>query len=111
MACIFLLVGFLLRRSGWPSALRREQRRRLQALRWGLPAAAELTGVERHFLPSLEAGRVVQLDYAFSVHGQRVHGSMPSSHLSDLQRLPGEPVWVVYLAESPDISALWPPEP
>ncbi|MCP3140100.1 hypothetical protein [Pyxidicoccus xibeiensis] len=111
MAAIFLFVGFLFRRSGWPAALRREQRRRLQALRWGLPAAGELTGVERHFLPSLEAGRVARLDYVFTVHGQRVHGSMPSPHLSDLQRRPGAPVWVVYLAEAPDISALWPPEP
>jgi hypothetical protein len=110
MTAIFLGVGFMLRRSGWPGALRREQKRRLQALRWGLPAPAELTRVERHAVPSLEAGRVVQLDYAFTVHGQPVHGSVPSSHLADAQRRPGERVWAVYLAEDPRVSALWPPQ-
>ncbi|WP_223757945.1 hypothetical protein [Myxococcus sp. RHSTA-1-4] len=110
MTAIFLGVGFLLRRSGWPGALRREQRRRLRALRWGLPAPAELTRVERHVIPSLEAGRVVQLDYAFTVHGQPFLGSIPSPHLADAQRRPGERVWAVYLAEDPRISALWPPE-
>jgi hypothetical protein len=109
MTGIFLLVGVLLRRSGWPGALRREQRRRLQALRWGLSAPAELTHVERHTLPGLQAGRVAQLDYVFLVHGQPVPGSVPSSCLADARRLPGEPVWAVYLADSPDVSALWPP--
>ncbi|WP_164012509.1 hypothetical protein [Pyxidicoccus trucidator] len=109
MTGIFLLVGVLLRRSGWPGALRREQRRRLQALRWGLPAAAELTRVERHVLPGLEAGRVAQLDYVFLARGQPVHGSTPSPCLADARRSPGEPVWVVYLAEDPAVSALWPP--
>ncbi|WP_240360130.1 hypothetical protein [Pyxidicoccus caerfyrddinensis] len=109
MTGIFLLVGVLLRRAGWPGALRREQRRRLQALRWGLSAPAELTRVERHIVPGLEAGRVAQLDYVFLVHGQPVPGSVPSSRLADSRRLPGEPVWAVYLADSPDVSALWPP--
>lgn len=111
MTAIFLGVGLLLRRSGWPRALRREQRRRLQALRWGLPAPAVLVRVERHFVPTLEAGRVVQLDYAFTVHGQPLQGSMPSPHLADAQRRPGERVWAVYLAEDPHLSALWPPGP
>ncbi len=111
MTGIFLGVGFLLRRAGWPGTLRREQRRRLQALRWGLPAPGELVRVERHGLPSLEAGRVVQLDYTFTVHGQRFHGSVPSPHVADAQRHPGERVWVAYLTEDPRISALWPPEP
>ncbi|MFP2906550.1 hypothetical protein ACLESD_16080 [Pyxidicoccus sp. 3LFB2] len=109
MTGVFLLVGVLLRRSGWPGALRREQRRRLQVLRWGLPAAAVLTRVERHVLPSLEAGRVAQLDYVFLVHGQPVRGSTPSARLADARRSPGEPVWAVYLAEDPALSALWPP--
>lgn len=111
MGAIFLGVGFLLRRSGWPSSLRREQKRRLQALRWGLPARAELTHVERHFVPALEAGRVAQLDYVFTVHGQRIEGSMPSPHAADARRSPGESVWAVYLAEDPRVSALWVPPP
>ncbi|QSQ22044.1 hypothetical protein JY651_44050 [Pyxidicoccus parkwayensis] len=110
MAGIFLVVGVRLRRSGWPSVLRRAQRRRLHVLRWGLGAPAELTQVERHSLPGLEAGRVARLDYVFLVHGQPVPGSVPSSRLADARRPPGEPVWAVYLAESPDVSALWPPE-
>jgi hypothetical protein len=109
MTGIFLLVGLLLRRAGWPGALRREQRRRLKALRWGLPAAAELTHVARHALPGLEAGRLAQLDYVFRVHGQPVSGSVPSPLPADARRRPGEPVWAVYLAEDPSVSALWPP--
>ncbi|WP_246356709.1 hypothetical protein [Pyxidicoccus fallax] len=111
MTAIFLGVGFLLRRSGWPAALRREQKRRLQALRWGLPAPAVLTSVERHAVPSLQAGRVVQLGYVFTVHGETIQGSVPSPHVTDAQRRPGERVWAVYLAEDPSVSALWPPEP
>jgi len=111
MAGIFVLVGVLFRRSGWPGALRREQRRRLKVLRWGLPVAAELTRVERHVLPGMEAGRVAQLDYVFLARGQPVHGSTPSSRLEDARRSPGEPVWAVYLAEDPSLNALWPPEP
>ncbi len=109
MGAIFLGVGWLLRRSGWPASLRREQKRRLQALRWGLPARAELTRVERHFVPALEAGRVAQLDYVFIVHGQRLEGCMPSPHAADARRRPGEAVWAVYLAEDPRVSALWAP--
>ncbi len=109
MTGIFLLVGLLFRRSAWPGALRREQRRRLQALRWGLPVAAELIRVERHGLPALEAGRVAQLDYVFFVHGQPMSGSVPSPLPADARRHPGEPVWAVYLAEDPSLSALWPP--
>lgn len=110
MTGVFLLVGVLLRRFGWPGALRREQRRRLHVLRWGLPAPAELTRVERHHVPRLEAGRVAQLDYVFLARGQPVRGSVPSSRAADARRPPGEPVWAVYLAEDPGISALWPPE-
>ena len=109
MTAIFLGVGVLLRRSGWPGALRREQRRRLHVLRWGLPAPAVLVRVERHGIPTLEAGRVAQLDYAFIVHGQPLQGTLPTPHLADTQRRPGERVWAVYLAEDPGLSALWPP--
>lgn len=111
MAGIFLVVGVLLRAAGWPRALRRAQRRRLQALRWGVAAPAELTRVERHFLPAVEAGRVARLDYVYVVGGLPLPGSVPSSRLADARRAPGEPVWAVYLSVRPDISALWPPEP
>ncbi|GHG78734.1 hypothetical protein [Comamonas sp. JC664] len=111
LSCIFMGMGLLFRRSAWPARARREQKRRLQALIWGLPAAAELTRVERQVVPMLEAGRLVQLDYVFTVHGQRFEGSQPSPHASDLQRHPRERVWAVYVAESPEVSALWPPGP
>ncbi|WP_255207760.1 hypothetical protein [Myxococcus sp. AM009] len=110
-AAIFIGVGLLFRRTSWPVALRREQRRQLKALVWGLPAAAEVTRVERQVAPSLHAGRLVQLDYVFTVHGQRVEGSLPSTHAADLLRRPGERVWAVYVAEDPGASALWPPAP
>ncbi|WP_426755715.1 hypothetical protein [Myxococcus sp. Y35] len=110
-ALIFMGMGLLFRRAGWPVAVRREQKRRLRALIWGLPAAAEITRVERHVVPGLEAGRRVQLDYGFTVHGRRIEGSQPSPHVSDLQRHPGERVWAVYVPEDPDANALWPPGP
>lgn len=108
---IFMGMGVLFRRTSWPVALRRAQRRRLKALVWGLPATAEITRVERQTVPSLHAGTVVRLDYAFTVHGQRIEGSMPSPHAADLLRRPGERVWAVYVAEDPGSSALWPPGP
>ncbi|MCP3170017.1 hypothetical protein [Myxococcus qinghaiensis] len=104
-------LGLLLRRTAWPPALRREQRQRLRALRWGLPAAAELTRVERDFVPGVKAGSVVRLEYVFTVHGELLQGAMPSPHVLDVQRRPGEHIWVVYLAEDPSVSALWPPGP
>ncbi|MFP2959215.1 hypothetical protein ACLEPN_15570 [Myxococcus sp. 1LA] len=108
---IFMGMGVLFRRTSWPVALRREQRRQLQALVWGLPAAAEITRVERETMPSLQAGTVVRLDYVFTVHGQRMEGRMPSPHAADLLRRPGERVWAVYVAEDLGSSALWPPGP
>ncbi|AKQ70530.1 hypothetical protein A176_007442 [Myxococcus hansupus] len=111
LSSIFMGMGLLFRRSAWPAQVRREQKRRLQALVWGLPAAAEITKVERQVVPGLEAGRLVQLDYVFTVHGRRIAGSQPSPHASDLQRHPRERVWAVYVAESPEVSALWPPGP
>ncbi|NTX40935.1 hypothetical protein HUA78_41560 [Myxococcus sp. CA033] len=104
-------LGMVLRRTAWPRALRREQRQRLRALRWGLPAAAELTRVERDFVPSVKAGSVARLAYVFTVHGELLHGDMPSPHALDVQRRPGERIWVVYLPEDPRVSALWPPGP
>ncbi|WAM26153.1 MULTISPECIES: hypothetical protein [Myxococcus] len=108
---IFIGMGLLFRRTSWPVALRREQQRQLKALVWGLPAAAEITRVERQVAPTLHAGRLVQLDYVFTVHGQRVEGGLPSPHALDLLRRPGERVWAVYVAEDPGASALWPPGP
>ncbi|QQR44244.1 hypothetical protein JKA73_35600 [Myxococcus xanthus] len=110
-SAIFIGMGLLFRRTSWPVSLRREQQRQLKAWVWGLPAAAEITRVERQVAPTLHAGRLVQLDYVFTVHGQRVEGSVPSPHASDLLRRPGERVWAVYVAEDPGASALWPPGP
>jgi len=110
-AVLFMGMGALFRRASWPVDVRREQKRRLRALVWGLPAAAEITRVERQVVPTLEGGRRVQLDYAFAVHGQRIEGSLPSPHVLDLQRRPRERVWAVYVPEDPDINALWPPGP
>lgn len=108
-SAIFLVVGFQLRRAGWPPAIRREQRHRLRALEWGVPAEAVITYVGRHVVPSVQAGRVAEVRYAFTVHGETFIGAGPSSQEVDALRPVGQPVWVVYVPENPHLNALWPP--
>jgi len=89
---------------GW-----REAKSELRALVWGDTAKGELLSVQQNTSIQVNGRYPWRIEFSFEVRGEKQVGSVDCWDDSDGLRQPGEPVWVVYDPEKPNLSALWPP--
>lgn len=101
---IFIIVGYFLRKSGIEAG-----NNKLAALERGQAAQGQILGVTQNTSVSINGRHPWRVEYGFVANGVRVPGSVESFDDSARFHQPGEPIWVVYLAEDPSKNSVWPP--
>ena len=92
----------------WIYGHRRAQRE-LRALQHGQVAQGQLTSVTMDHTQSINNRHPWVVAYAFGTPSGPRQGTDQGWDQSNGYRLPGDPVWVVYLDDAADCSAVWPP--
>lgn len=101
---VFPIIGIFL----WKHGKKRAERE-LRALEYGVPVLGQLTGVAQDMSQTINNRHPWIVHYAFMTPRGARQGTDQGWEPSNVFRRPGDPVWVVYLDDDPDCSAIWPP--
>jgi hypothetical protein len=87
----------------------RRARRELRALQEGQVAQGQITGVQVDHSTTINNRHPWVVAYAFATPRGTRQGTDQGFDSANGYRMPGDPVWVVYVDDDPDCSAVWPP--
>jgi hypothetical protein len=92
----------------WIYGHKRAQRE-LRALQFGHVAQGQLTSVHMDYAQSINNRHPWVVAYAFATPQGTRQGTDQGWDASNVHRMSGDPIWVVYLDDDPNCSAVWPP--
>ncbi len=101
---IFLIVGFFLYRAG-----RRQSNRAIRAMRDGRAVKGQLREVYVDETLRVNQRHPYRLVYEFDTGLEKVEGFAQTFDDTAAERLPGQPVWVLYVENEPALNTIWPP--
>lgn len=81
----------------------------LRAFRHGVAERGKVASIGRDFSQSVNGTHPFKLIYHFPVNGHWHEGRLISFDSTLGERRPGQPLWVLYLADQPEVSTLYPP--
>ena len=100
----FMLGGFFMFRHGW-----RDAKAVLQAFKYGQVVEGRVAHVALDSSQSVNHQHHWKLVYHFPVGSQLQEGSVTSFDSTLNARTPGQPLWVLYNEQDPEMSAIFPP--
>lgn len=102
---IFPIIGIFMWRKGL-----RDANDELIPLQHGSIAQGEITSVEYDHSKTINGKHPLIVNFSFAVGGRTYQGNVGNIFTSINQlKQAGEPVWIVYMPENPDLSSVWPP--
>ncbi len=81
----------------------------LRAFRHGVAEKGKIASIGKDTTQSVNNVHPWKLVYHFPVNGHMHEGKVISFDSTIGKRMPGQPLWVLYLPDQPDLSTLYPP--
>lgn len=88
---------------------RRNARRKLMALGFGVSTRGRVTGISKDLTQSINGRHPWLIAYDFDTETGVRRGEVAAWDASSAQRSPGDVLWVVYVPGAPEENAIWPP--
>lgn len=102
---IFPIIGIFI----WKKGIK-EANDELIPLQQGDSVIGEIEKISRDYSKNMNGKSPFTVEFLFEVNGQKHRGSVGNIFDDiDIQKQIGDKVWVVYLAENPELSSIWPP--
>jgi hypothetical protein len=101
---VFGGIGLTLRSSARGAAMRK-----LEALMHGEVAEGKIVSVGPDMTESVNGRHPTRIDYVFTADGRLTSGATNGWDAVNMVRQPGEPLWVVFMANDPTANSIWPP--
>lgn len=103
---IFPIIGILLMRHGLKTA-----KQKIEALEKGVKAEGVLVDIYKDTTQTVNGRHPWRLDYEFTTKRGDIISAKKTGAWNNNNRFrnPNDKLWVVYLPENPEISAIWPP--